>query len=319
MPRKGVFEDLTGQRFGSVTVLSREPSLVSYTTRWKVECDCGTVYIAMAVVMKARVKLNGKYACAACGHEAQRSKYPVNSPEYNTWHGMKARCTNENHHAWKNYGGRGIKVCERWLNSYENFYEDMGPKPSPDHSLDRIDNDADYSPENCRWATRAEQMNNTRRTTVISFRGELVKLSELESIAGVSKGTLIKRYQAGHREESLVNLPEERVLSNSALYTYLGETHTLTGWARKYGLEPSTVYARFRVGERGEFLFRSVDEIVKSEAHLVEWNGERHTLTEWERLTGINRVTLKDRLKRGDRGDRLFRPARPKKPAKPRS
>ena len=84
-------------------------------------------------------------------------------PGYNSWCSMKKRCYNPNISDFKNYGGRGIKVCDRWRDSFDNFYEDMGPKPTPDHQIDRIDNDGNYEPGNCRWTTRSENQHNKRQ------------------------------------------------------------------------------------------------------------------------------------------------------------
>lgn len=82
------------------------------------------------------------------------------TPEYRAWGGMLARCTNRNHNAWQHYGGRGISVCQRWRESFSNFFHDLGKRPSPSHSLDRIDNNKNYEPQNCRWATKSEQARN---------------------------------------------------------------------------------------------------------------------------------------------------------------
>lgn len=91
---------------------------------------------------------------------AYRRGGPRKAPEWRCWYNMIHRCTNPNSDLWKWYGGRGIEICTRWLTSYENFIADMGPRPSPHHSIDRINNDGNYEPKNCRWATRAEQQAN---------------------------------------------------------------------------------------------------------------------------------------------------------------
>lgn len=104
------------------------------------------------------------------------------TPEYRAWVGMKTRCYNPNEEAWERYGGRGIKVCERWLNSFENFLKDMGRKPSSQHSLDRVNNDGHYNPYNCRWATRREQcLNRTYKLTkrdIDHIRAESISCSQ---------------------------------------------------------------------------------------------------------------------------------------------
>ena len=91
------------------------------------------------------------------------------TPEYQAWQSMKKRCLNPNYHRYSDWGGRGIAVCDRWKNSFQNFFLDMGSRPTAKHSLDRIDNNADYSSENCRWATKAEQANNTRYNRLITI------------------------------------------------------------------------------------------------------------------------------------------------------
>jgi len=113
--------------------------------------------------------------------------------EYKIYHGMKTRCYNKNSVSYVNYGGRGIRVCDRWLESFENFLSDMGKKPSLDHSIDREDNDGDYSPENCRWATASEQSSNRRDAVRIVYNGITGSPSEWEEITGIPARTIYNR------------------------------------------------------------------------------------------------------------------------------
>lgn len=120
---------------------------------------------------------------------------------------MKDRCHNPNSPAFDRYGGRGIRVCERWRDSFANFFTDMGPRPTPKHSLDRIDNSGNYKPENCRWATDVEQAQNMRKNRFLTHDGRTLCASEWARVIGVKPGTLERRLNAGWSVERALTEP----------------------------------------------------------------------------------------------------------------
>jgi hypothetical protein len=120
------------------------------------------------------------------------------SQEYQIWSAMKSRCYyNDNKH-YNDYGGRGIRVCSRWLNSFENFYEDMGQRPTPTHSIERRNVNQDYSPDNCYWATAIEQARNKTTTRYIEYNGRKVSMVELSEIFNVNYDALKYRLNLGY-------------------------------------------------------------------------------------------------------------------------
>ena len=179
--------------------------------------------------------------------KAARAKF--GSPEYRAWAMMKARCYTKSYEKYGTYGARGIKVCDRWKTSFENFLADMGRRPSPEHSIDRKDNDGDYTPENCRWATRFQQAQNRRCANIISVNGEAKNLQVWADERGIDPQTITDRIERGWTPEEAVNTPARKQRSSSPLpITYRGKTLRLFEWAQLTGISASCLSRRISRG-----------------------------------------------------------------------
>lgn len=197
MGRKSI--DLVGQRFERIQVVERFSNVYDrHGVEWMCACDCGNKVIAYGHHLR-----QGKIKSCGClkSETSSRSIAELNtkhgmygSPEYMSWVAMKTRCSNPNHRHHDRYGGRGIKICDRWQNSFQNFLEDMGPRPSKHHTLDRWpDKDGDYKPDNCRWATWEEQASNRNGNVLFIYGTKKLTQSQLARELGVSIDVLKTR------------------------------------------------------------------------------------------------------------------------------
>lgn len=204
------FEDLSGRRFGRLVVASRGPNSASGCVRWSCRCDCGRDTIVWARSLKS-----GDTTSCGCFHrEGLRQRSVTHghaqggdrSIEYRIYKGMRGRCLNARIAAYPDYGGRGIKICRAWLESFQNFLNDMGRCP-PGHTLERIANDGDYEPSNCRWATRKEQARNRRSSHILTVDGVSLPLVAWAERLGLHHTTILYRLRAGWSERDSVLTP----------------------------------------------------------------------------------------------------------------
>jgi len=199
-----------GTRYGSLVVLGkaesyRKPNGNTEGCSW-CECDCGNVVAVRNYHLKSG---NSK----TCGCSRLKADGFSGDPIYSIWAGMIQRCENPNTLSFHNYGGRGISVCRRWKESVAAFAQDMGPRPDG-YTLDRVDNDGDYTPDNCRWASLQEQQRNKRTNRVIEFNGEKKLLVEWASEKGISVKALWFRLYDGWSVERALTTPVQRRSTN---------------------------------------------------------------------------------------------------------
>jgi len=185
--------DLTGQVFGRLTVVSRAENSKGGKARWNCVCECG----GSTTTSTSNLRSKRTKSCGCSRGELLSKLRSIHNmsqtPEYTIWTGMKARTTKHNTNRAYIYIERGIEMCPEWRDSFERFYSDMGPRPSLEHSIDRIDNAKGYSKENCRWATRKEQARNKRNIHQIEFKGQAKCIAEWSESTGISLSTIWAR------------------------------------------------------------------------------------------------------------------------------
>lgn len=195
----------TGDRFGRLTLIGRIKVNGRYS--WKWICDCGEQGVSCQTNLRGGLTKS----CGCLRRESMGNQFRTHgltkTPEHIVWMSVKARCFNKNTKTYARYGGRGIGMCRRWENSFSNFLKDMGQKPSPKHSIDRIDTNGPYSPKNCRWATPKEQARNTRKNVFVEILGERLCVAEWCERFSISPQRVHYMFKRGiPREEAILKL-----------------------------------------------------------------------------------------------------------------
>ena len=185
--------DITGKRFGRLVAIRQDIKL-----RWLYRCDCGT-----EKVIRMNAVNMGRTRSCGCSRE-HHGMYTA--PEYTAWAAMLNRCYDKNMPTYKRYGGRGIRVCREWKKSFSAFFKSMGPRPKG-FSIDRIDNNGNYEPTNCRWADRVTQMRNTRNNKMYTAFGKTQCLAAWAEESGVNKITLSNRIRTGVDFKTAISTP----------------------------------------------------------------------------------------------------------------
>lgn len=190
-----------GERYGRLSVVAALGSNAKGRREWRCKCDCGNDYVATSGML-----LNSRSAMKSCGCYKRERIAAIGrshathgmegTPEYKAWTGLRKRCADPKNPSYPHYGGRGISVCERWQ-KFENFFSDMGYRPSPKHSIDRKDVNGNYEPGNCRWATAEEQAKNRTDNLVIEYEGRRQTLCEWAAEVGIGRATIGWRLKNG--------------------------------------------------------------------------------------------------------------------------
>lgn len=189
----GPRQNLIGRKFGKLTVIGLSDRTPAGRQKWICECECGGKRSTTGGNLKRGMNIS--CGCVKPGPSSHGHCVGGETPTYRVWNHMRSRCQNTKSQFYRHYGGRGISVCERWQR-FENFLQDMGPRPDG-LSLDRIDNNGNYEPENCRWATNAHQQLNKRTSRLLTAHGKTQNLSLWADEYGIRRPTLAARLGRG--------------------------------------------------------------------------------------------------------------------------
>jgi hypothetical protein len=254
------FNDLTGQRFGRLVVLKlskQKKSGKRYRYYWFCQCDCGNTH-----EVRTDSLTSGNVQSCGCLHKEQaiknvslhHSHKMSNTRLYHIWQKMKARCSNERSSDYYKYGGRGITVCNEWMDFNLFCQWALSNGYSDDLTIDRIDNNRGYSPNNCRWVNAKMQARNRRSNIKVSFKGQEMTLLEASELSGIKYSALIARWNRGVRPPKLFNDVKSAGQKRSVYYN--GKDVSLTELSKLTGINLNTLKSRYRAGKRGDDLIK---------------------------------------------------------------
>lgn len=212
------------------------------------------------------------------------------TPEFNTWVNIRQRCYNKNHPQYKDYGGRGILVCDRWLESFENFYNDMGEKPFKKATLERKNTNGNYTPDNCKWATFKEQQNNRRNNRIVEYDGKKQTLQQWADEYNIDSDIVRSRIDRDGWDlyKALTINYEERYIE------YDNKKLRLFEWALELNISQKILSNRISAGWSIEKAFKT--PIKKRHDPVIEFQNEQLSLSEWSKRLRIDRSVLARRI-----------------------
>lgn len=255
------FNDLTGENFGRLTVIGLSPRRSGRKSYWICQCNCGNKAVARGDILKAGTT----QSCGCMKKEQDRINLTANHSHkesgahlYNAWLGMKQRCYDKNSETYKYYGERGIKVSDEWKNDYIKFAEWARENGySEILTIERIDVNGDYSPDNCTWIPFVDQMNNRRSSIMIEWNGQIKNLKQWSAELGLPYSTIHTRYTRDNlRPPKLFKPLNKKYMPKLVIWN--NETNNLATWSRKYGLNRKTVQHRYNRDLRPPELFEPV-------------------------------------------------------------